>query len=172
MIALTASGAAGSSALGCSGDEAKETAKDVIAGGVEVVGKGISGGAKALASAPEPDPKALARLEKVGHVTVLSWKRDGTRVEVELGIDNADAAAPLDASVLAARDVLLLVDAEGFTYALSLESTRGVMGVTIDVPAGGKVRKGFVYEDVPEKAKPATLRGPKGTIKLPEPEAK
>jgi hypothetical protein len=153
-------------AAACTADEAKNTTKDVISGGVEVVGKGISGGVKALASAPEPDAKALARFKEVGGLEALSWERDGTTVKVELGIENHGKGA-LDASVLAAKDVVLLADSEGFTYPPSLGTTRGVMGATIEVPAGGKVRKVFEFADVPEKAKPAMLRGPLGTVDLP-----
>jgi len=150
----------------CSAEEAKNTTKDVISGGVEVVGKGISGGVKALASAPDPDAKALAHFKEVGTLTVLSWERDGTTVKVDIGIENG-GKTPLDAAVLAARDVVLLLDSEGFTYALSLGTTRGVMGASIEVPAGGKVRRTFEYADVPEKAKPAALRGPGGDVSLP-----
>jgi hypothetical protein len=151
---------------GCSAEEAKNTTKDVISGGVEVVGKGISGGVKALASAPDADPKALARFKEVGALTVLSWERDGTTVKVDVGIENS-GKTPLDAAVLTARDVVLLLDSDGFTYPLSLGTTRGVMGASIEVPAGGKVRRTFEYADVPEKAKPAALRGPAGELSLP-----
>jgi len=151
---------------GCTTEEAKRNTKDVISGGVEVVGEGISGGVKALASAPDPDPKQLARFKEVGKLSVLSWERDGTTIEVELGIENTGVGA-LDASVLAARDVVLLLDSEGFTYPLALATTRGLMGASIEVPAGGKIRRTFEFADVSEKAKPDAIRGPLGEIDLP-----